>query len=153
MFKSLSITFVLLAFMLVVSGQNKAVQFIELKELQLSEPKPVVVLLMTDWCKFCHAMEHTMLKNPKVSNLLDQKYRTVLFNAEVKQDIFFAGRTLRYRSGLNELAQELAPNKGVVSYPTICILNSKNEIIYKHEGYLSAQALLYTLEKIGKLSN
>ncbi len=142
------ITAVILLIALNVMGQNKPVQFEELKPLQAADAKPVVVLIITDWCKYCHAMQNTMLKNPKVSLLLRNKFHTVFLNAEEKKDIFFAGKIFKFKSGINELAQQLATNNGQVSYPTICILNSKNEIIYQYDGYLSAQAMLYTLKKI-----
>lgn len=150
MFKRPAIALITLLLTLNVMGQNKPVKFEELKALQAREAKPVVVLIMTQWCKYCHAMQNTMLKNTRVSPLLSTKFHTVLLDAEERKDIFFAGRTFRYRAGINELAQQLATIKGRVSYPTLSILNSNNEIIYQHDGYLSAQAMLYTLKKIAE---
>ena len=141
-----SLLFLLL--ILNVRGQNKPVQFEELKALQAVEPRPLVVLIRTDWCKYCHAMQNTMIKNPKVSQLLRNEFYTVFLNAEEKKNILFAGREFKFRNGVNELATELATVNGRVSYPTLCILNAKNEIIYQYDGFLSAQALLYTLKKI-----
>jgi len=129
-------------------GQNRPVQFEDLQSLQAREAKPVVVLIMTDWCKYCHAMQHTMLKHSKVSVLLGNKFHTVFLNAEDRKDIFFAGRNFKYKSGMNELAVQLAKNHGQVSFPSLCILNSQNEILYQHDGYLSAQAMLFILRKI-----
>ncbi|MGB4398081.1 MAG: thioredoxin family protein [Daejeonella sp.] len=131
-----------------VSGQNRAVRFEEIKALQSLESKPLVVLIMTDWCKYCHAMQNTMLKSPKVSQLLRNKFYTVFLNAEEKKSIFFAGREFKYKQGANELAQELATINGRVSYPTLCILNAKNEIIYQYDGFLSAQAMEEILKKL-----
>ena len=129
-------------------GQNKPVQFEELKGLQATKAKPIVVLIMTDWCRYCHAMQNTMLKNPKVSPLLSNKFHTVFLNAEEKKDIFFAGREFKFKHGVNELAKELATMKGQVSYPTLCILNAKNEIIYQHDGYLSPKTLVVVLNSV-----
>ena len=145
-----AIVFVALLFTLNVLGQNKPVKFEELKDVQSRQAKPVVVLIMTQWCKYCHAMQNTMLKNSRVSNLLSNEFYTVFLDAEERRDIFFAGRTFKYKSGVNELAQQLAPNEGRVSYPTLSILNSNNEIIYQHDGYLSEQALLFILKKIAE---
>ena len=141
-----SLLFLLL--ILNVRGQNKPVQFEELKALQAAEPRPLVVLIRTDWCKYCHAMQNTMIKNPKVSQLLRNEFYTVFLNAEEKKNILFAGREFKFRYGVNELATELATVNGRVSYPTLCILNAKNEIIYQYDGFLSAQALENTLKKI-----
>lgn len=149
MFKSLmSVVFVLLI-TLTVRAQNKPVQFEELKALQTIEPRPVVVLISTDWCKYCHAMQNTMLSNPKISLLLRNKFYTVYLNVEEKKNIFFAGREFKFKSGVNELAGELATVNGRISYPTLCILNTKNEIIYQYGGFLSVKAMEYALKKIG----
>lgn len=148
MYKSLVIALIFLLLTLNVRSQNKPVQFEELKALQTIEPKHVVVLIRTDWCKYCHAMQNAMLKNTKVSLLLRDKFYTVFLDAEEKKDIFFAGRDFKFKQGVNELATELATINGRVSYPTLCILNAKNEIIYQYDGFLSAQALEFTLKKI-----
>ncbi len=131
-------------------GQTKPVVFQDLEALQVKEPRPVVVLLMTQWCKYCHAMKNTMVKNRPVSELLDLKFYTVFFDAEEKNDIFFAGRAFKNKSGGHELAQELGTVNGQVSYPSLCILNSRNEIIYQHDGFLSSQAMLDVLRLISK---
>lgn len=150
MYKSLVFAVFILLITLNVIGQNKPVQFEELKALQAIEPRPVVVLIRTDWCKYCHAMQNTMIKNTKVSPLLRNRFYTVFLNAEEKKNIFFAGREFKFKSGVNELSRELATVNGQVSYPTLCILNAKNEIIYQYDGFLSAQAMEYTLKKISE---
>ena len=145
---SLLTSLLFLLLILNVRGQNKPVQFEELKALQAAEPRPLVVLIRTDWCKYCHAMQNTMIKNPKVSQLLRNELYTVFLNAEEKKNILFAGREFKFRNGVNELATELATVNGRVSYPTLCILNAKNEIIYQYDGFLSVQAFENTLKKI-----
>jgi len=126
------------------------VHFEELKALQAIEQRPVVILIRTDWCKYCHAMQNTMIKNSKVSQLLRNGFYTVFLDAEEKKTILFAGREFKFKKGVNELATELASVNGRVSYPTLCILNAKNEIIYQYDGFLSAKALEYTLKKISQ---
>lgn len=150
MFKSLALAVFSLLITLNVIGQNKSVQFEELKALQAFEPRPVVVLIRTDWCKYCHAMQNTMIKNDRVSPLLRDKFYTVFLDAEEKKNIFFAGREFRFKSGVNELAKELATVNGQISYPTLCILNAKNEIIYQYNGFLSSREMEYTLTKISE---
>lgn len=150
MFRRSAIALLSLLLSLNVMGQNKPVKFEELGALQARDSRPLVVLIMTDWCKYCHAMQNIMLNHSKVSLLLKNKYHTVFLDAEERKDIFFAGRTFKYKSGINELAQQLATNNGQISYPTICILNSKNEIIYQYDGYLSGQAMLFILKKIAE---
>ena len=133
-----------------LSAQNRIVKFEEIKTLQDKAPKPLVVLIMTSWCKYCHAMKNTMTKDNKVAALLGEKFYTVFLDAENKNDIFFAGRTFKLKAGLHELARELGTIKGQISYPSITVLNVKNEIIYQHDGFLNPRAMLNMLEKIAK---
>jgi thioredoxin-related protein len=131
-------------------AQNRDVKFEEIKSLQDKTPKPVVVLIMTSWCKYCHAMKNTMTKDKNVTALLNEKFYTVFLNAEDKNDIIFAGRNFKHKAGLHELARELGTVKGQISYPTIAVLNLKNEIIYQHNGFLSPRAMFSILEKVSK---
>ncbi|WP_411273688.1 thioredoxin family protein [Daejeonella sp.] len=150
MYKNLGIALIFSLSIINVRGQNKLLQFEELKALQTIESKNVVILIKTDWCKYCHAMQNTMLKNRKVSLLLRDKFYTLFLDAEEKKDIFFAGREFKFKQGVNELAKELATVNGQVSYPTLCILNAKNEMIYQYDGFLSSQAMEYILTKISE---
>lgn len=131
-------------------AQNRIVKFEEIKTLQEKAPKPLVVLIMTSWCKYCHAMKNTMTKDNKVAALLSEKFYTVFLDAEDKNDIFFAGRTFKHKAGMHELARELGTIKGKISYPTITVLNVKNEIVYQHDGFLNPRATLYLLQKVAK---
>lgn len=133
-----------------VIGQTQPVTFEELKELQVKDSKPIAVLIMTNWCKYCHAMKNTMLKNKSISKLLSDKFYVVFLNAEEKKDIFFAGRRFKYKAGVHELARELTTINGKISYPSFCILNNKNEIIYQKDGFLSPDAMMFILKKIAE---
>ena len=131
-------------------AQNRIVKFEEIKVLNQKAPKPMVVLIMTSWCKYCHAMKNTMNKDKNVGALLNEKFYTVFLDAEDKSEITFAGRKFKHRAGLHDLARELATIKGQVSYPTIAVHNLKNEIIYQHAGFLPPRAMFSILEKVSK---
>jgi thioredoxin-related protein len=131
-------------------AQNRIVKFEEIKVLQQNAPKPIVVLIMTSWCKYCHAMKNTMTKDKNVTSLLNEKFYTVFLNAEDKREITFSGRNFKHRAGLHDLARELGTIKGQISYPTVTVLNNKNEIIYQHDGFLSPRVMFSILEKVSK---
>lgn len=131
-------------------AQNRIVKFEEIKTLQDKAPKPIVVLIMTSWCKYCHAMKNTMTKDKKVATLLNERFYTVFLDAEDRNDIFFAGRVFKHKTGLHQLARELGTIKGQISYPSITVLNVKNEIIYQHDGFLSPRTMLNILEKVAE---
>ena len=148
MHRVLIILFFVLSGVSNLTAQSHIVKFEEIKTLQEKAPKPLLVLIMTSWCKYCHAMKNTMTRDKKVATILKEKFYTVFLDAEDKNDILFAGRNFKHQSGLHELAKELATIKGQISYPTTTVLNVKNEIIYQHDGFLSPRTMLYFLNKI-----
>ncbi|HLL43720.1 MAG TPA: thioredoxin family protein [Segetibacter sp.] len=134
-------------------GQITQVRFEQLDGLQKIEKRPVVVFLHTSWCKYCGTMKNTTFKNDKVINQLNQKFYFISLDAEEKQDIQFRGYTFKYKptganTGVNELAEQLGTINGELSYPSICFLNAKYEIIYQHNSYLSAKSLSIILQRL-----
>ena len=148
MLRIISIFFLFYFFTFDVKGQTHPAAFEDLKVLQGKESRPVAILIMTSWCKYCHAMKNTMLKNKGISQLLSNKFYVVFLNAEEKKDILFAGRRFKHKDGVHELARELTTINGKISYPSFCILNYKNEIIYQKEGFLSPDEMMFVLKKI-----
>jgi hypothetical protein len=43
---------------------------------------------------------------------------------------------------------ELGTINNQISYPVLCVLNYKNEIVFQHNSFLNAKDLLLILEKI-----
>ena len=127
--------------------------FSQLDSLQKKEPRNVVVFIHTDWCKYCRATEETTFKNPAVVKILSSKFYFVTLNAEEKHDIFFNGHTFKFKptgsgTGVHELAEQLGTVKGDMVFPTLCFLNSKNEIFYQNRDYINARDLKAILDKI-----
>jgi thioredoxin-related protein len=114
--------------------------------MQKKEQRTMAVLIHTDWCKYCKAMQSTSFKNKKVEALLNQHFYFIDLNAEEKRSIRFHGHTFHYRptgnnTGVHELAEQLGIIGGKISFPSLCFLNAKNEIIYQHEGFFDSQVL------------
>jgi thioredoxin-related protein len=114
--------------------------------MQKKEQRMMAVFIHTDWCKYCKAMQNTSCKNKKVEVLLNQHPYFIDLNAEEKRSIRFYGHTFHYRptgnnTGVHELAEQLGIIGGKISFPSLCFLNAKNEIIYQHEGYFDSQVL------------
>lgn len=153
MFRILIILSLILISPQMARAQVRSVSFEELESLQAIQSRPVAVLIMTGWCKYCHAMKNSLLKNREISALLSDKYYLVFLDAEEKRDIVFSGRRFKFRpSGLNTGLHELAGELGLIgrriSYPSLCFLNNKNEIIYQHEGFLNPAGLSVLLNKL-----
>ena len=141
----------------VLSSYNYAqlphTSFSQLDSLQKKEPRNVVVFIHTDWCKYCRAMEETTFKNPAVVKILSSKFYFVTLNAEEKHDIFFNGHTFKFKPtgsgiGTHELAEQLGTGKGAATYPALCFLNEKNQIIYQQADYISVSDIKHILDRV-----
>jgi len=149
------ISFILLLICIVFSNTGEAqlvnFKFEQIDSLQRIKYKPVLVFIHTNWCKYCKAMESVTFKNEEIIAQINKDYYCVLLNAETKNDIYFNNKLYHYQptgvnTGINELAEYLASINKEISYPTTCVLNFKNEIIFQQNGFLSIKAMKYLLE-------
>jgi thioredoxin-related protein len=127
--------------------------FEKVDSLQKKTSKNIVVFIHTDWCKYCQRMINTTFENEKIIDLLNDKFYFVDFDAEQKRDILFIGHIFKYKptggnTGTHELATQLGTFNGTTSYPTLCILNEKYEVIFQYDQFLSSSDLLRILKKI-----
>lgn len=138
-----------------MQSQNRSLlisSFKEVEKLQKDNPKPMVVFIHTDWCKFCQAMDKTTFANAKVIKIINESFYFIKLNAEEKEDITFLGKTFKYKpsgnnTGIHELATALALKKGRISYPTTVILNAEFEIDAQLDSYIKNKRFVKILEK------
>lgn len=136
--------------------QLKNFTFDKIETLQKVKEKNVVVFFHTNWCKYCRAMHKNTFKNEAVIKTLNDDFYFIDFDAEQKTDVFFNNKIFGFKSnglssGTHEIAIALATVDKQLHYPTLCVLNSKNEIIFRYNGFLTANKLLVVLKKL-KLS-
>lgn len=134
-------------------AQLKTYSIEEIANLQEKQEKITAIFIHTDWCKYCAALKNTTLKNKEVIQSLNDEFYFIDFNAESKEKIFFINRLFQYKpsgnkTGIHELALELASINGKTSFPTFCFLNSKNEIIFQVSNYLSPNEFLNIIKKL-----
>lgn len=115
-----------------------------LPELQKKEPRPVVVFLYADWCRYCKAMENTTFKKKDVIEQLNNDYYFIRFDGEQRESVTLGGKTYHFKpsgneTGIHELANTLGTIKGQVNYPTLVVLNVSNDILYQYAGYMKAK--------------
>jgi thioredoxin-related protein len=127
--------------------------FEQLDSLQQVAPRPVVVFIHTDWCKYCAAMKSTTLRDPSVVKLLNQSYYFVALDAEEKEDIRWRGHAFSFqpsgnRQGIHALAEQLGTVNGAVSYPTLCFLNADYEIVFQYNQFIGASDLVEALASL-----
>jgi thioredoxin-related protein len=127
--------------------------FEEIDSLQKAEKRNVIVFIHTDWCKFCQAMKNTTFKNSDIIKELNNAFYFVDFNAEEKRTIHFNNQTFRYKpsgnnSGIQDLAIHLGTINTQISYPIVCVLNEKNEIIFQYNSFLNTKGFKIILERL-----
>lgn len=152
------IIFVLLVFFwMIPSGfaQLKMYSFEEVEKLAIENPKPTFVFIHTSWCKYCKLMENTTFKNPEIIKLLNEIFYFVSLDAEIKKPITYNSHTFKYKpkgqnTGVHELAEALGSIEGVVSYPSITILNINQTIIYQQSSYIDSKTIQILLKEISK---
>ncbi len=134
-------------------AQIKTVQFEQIDSLQKIEKRNVVVFIHTDWCKYCQTMLNTTFKNDSITHKLSNQFYFIDLNAEQKKDIVINGRTFKYKptgtnTGIHELAELFATVDNQVAYPTLCFLNSNNEIIFQYNQFINATDLSNILKRL-----
>jgi thioredoxin-related protein len=154
MLKSFSLI-VVIFLTLSVKAQVNSVDFEQLKGLQEINNKPVMIFIQTDWCNYCSLMKKILKNDQQIIDLLSKNFYVVMLNAEEKRTITFSGREFKYKptgtnTGVHELARELGTVEGKLSYPALCFMNEKNEIIYQYAGFLESEIFLKTLQIIAK---
>jgi thioredoxin-related protein len=136
-------------------GQIKSYQFEEIDSLQKQNAKPVFVFVSTNWCNHCNAMKSVVFKDKKITKLLNQYFYFIWLNAEEDRKINFNKRHFNFKptgvnTGIHQLAVELATINNQVVYPTFCVLNVKNEIIYQKPDFTNGKELEIILLNIIK---
>lgn len=104
-------------------------------------PRKIFVDVYTDWCGWCKRMDKATFQQPHIVKYMNEHFYAVKFNAEMKEDIVFKGKTYSFvkngMRGHHELAAEIT--RGRLSYPTIVFLNEDLEVIQPIPGFKSPE--------------
>jgi thioredoxin-related protein len=122
-------------------------------EKNLDNPKSIFVDVYTDWCGWCKKMDATTFVNPKITELMNEHFHAVKFDAEQKASVNFNGDTYKFvangRRGYNEFAATIL--QGKMSYPSYAILDENLKLVTVIPGYREVKEfepmLIYLGEK------
>lgn len=149
-FKQGFLSLLLLFTSLVAYSQPNVQAFAQMDSLQVAEPRPMVVFLHADWCRYCQHMQQTSLRDPEVVELLNEKFYFLSLDAESEEPITFSGHEFAFQAsgngtGTHALASALGSVDGKLQYPSLVIMNTQYEIIFQYGAFLEAKALLEIL--------
>lgn len=130
-------------------GQNEfpiITSFATVDSLQLEAPRPMVIFLHTDWCRYCQNMQQTTFPDSAVMALLNKHFYFLSLDAETEATITFGNRTFPFLpqgngNGVHSLATAIGTIDGTLQFPTLVIMNDAYEIIFQYGAFLSAEAL------------
>jgi len=100
----------------------------EAEKLNKENPRPIFVDTYTDWCGWCKKMDKDTFTNAVISDLLNNKFYPVKFNAEGTESVTFLGQTF-INDGKAGKAHQLAVAllRGQLSYPTVVFIVATKE--------------------------
>ena len=108
----------------------------EAEQLIKENPRPIFVDTYTDWCGWCKKMDKDTFTDKVITDLLNNKFYAVKFDAESSEKVTFQGREF-INDGKAGKAHQLAVAllQGQLSYPTVVFLNEKAQLISPVPGY------------------
>jgi thioredoxin-related protein len=119
------------------STENSKIKWYTIQEaekLNKQSPRPIFVDTYTDWCGWCKKMDKETFTNDVISDMLNNKFYPVKFNAEGSETVTFYGSTYINDGKAGKAHQfAVALLQGQLSYPTVVF------IIPASDGKIQAQ--------------
>jgi thioredoxin-related protein len=120
-----------------ISWQDPAISRTDI----LESDKPIYVYFHTEWCSFCKKMEGTTFADPKVQDLLNDKFIALEINPELPGKTNFLGEELTFA--------ETATRLGVRGYPASFFFSPEGRLIGGQPGYLAADMFTGLADYVG----
>jgi thioredoxin-related protein len=144
----------------VSAQQSKSIQWLTFEQLEDSlesnpnteNPKKVFIDFYTDWCTYCRKMDKVVFTKPEITDLLNDRYYAVRFDAESESEFVFAGQKFindqlgKSRNPVHQIAQLLALRQGNFTPPTLVILDKDFNVTARYFEYMDSKELLRALE-------
>lgn len=152
---SLYLTIIFLCGARYCSAQADVVPITNVDSMMNKEARPLLILISTDWCKYCQMQKNQLRKNKDFLAHNDSFYY-VEFNAESKGTILFHGEEHYGKSkgttaGIHELAVELNASERI-SFPTWVVLDREYQIRFRYNGVLPTKELSKLLAAIDEIN-
>lgn len=103
--------------------------------------KPVYLFVHTEWCTFCKKMKASTFADPKVQELLNDKFIALEINPETSGTTNFLGEKLSYA--------DAAARLGVRGYPASYFFGPDGSLLGGQPGFIDAAMFADIAEYIG----
>ena len=138
----------------VCQAQMQPITISQIDSCMAQEAKPILMLLSTDWCKYCQMQKNQLRKNKDFQKKADLFYY-VEFDAESKNSVRFNGQDYLFKAtgistGIHELAVALNGG-GHPGFPTWILLDGNYQVLFRYKGVLLPQQIQTLLESIEAL--
>ena len=130
------VTLIFIISILTIKAQE-SYHFNQLDSLQSIKRKKKLIIVGTNWCNYCKALETIIAKDTKLKQLINDQYYLIKLDAEEKKEITYQDFKFQFNSKLG-YHQKL-------SFPSIYLINNKEEIYFSSKGLMSAKNLLRVL--------
>ncbi|KFF20012.1 MULTISPECIES: thioredoxin family protein [Bacteroidota] len=135
----------------IATAQTESFAIEDVDSIMQTKQKPILILLSTDWCKYCQMQKNQLAKNKDFQKQADNFYY-IIFNAESKDSIVFNQKTFQYKatglsSGIHELAIALNGSENI-GFPTWVLLDSKYQVLFRYNGVLKPLEIKELLKAI-----
>lgn len=135
-------------------AQTRATDIAVVDSCMTANPKPILVLLSTDWCSYCQMQKSQLRKNTAFQMKSDVFYY-IEFDAESKETIHWQGKDYAFKptgvsTGVHELAIALNDHKKL-AFPTWILLDKDYQLLFRHKGVLTPKQLTDLLQTMDKI--
>jgi thioredoxin-related protein len=121
----------------------------EAQQAMLTEKRPILIDLYTDWCGWCKVMDKKTYTNAKVIAYLQQNFYPVKLNAETKEAVNWNEKTYNFNHANRTNDFALFLTYGRLSYPTTVIMPVDNSGPQPIPGYLEPKELELIVKYFG----
>lgn len=126
------------------NAQVKPVPARHIDSLMSRQAKPMLVLLSTEWCKFCYLQKSQIKKSDRLQTHSDRFYY-VEFDAESNEQVRFNQQNYQYPANttsraIHPLAIALNGSERV-SFPSVIVLDPTYRVVFRHQGILTKKQL------------